>query len=294
MDLQGEGALARSHGPEGEAQHGHACKLHPCRSGCRPQRTPKAPPATIAWLSGRTSQRSSSQPSSPSAGHGPSASCRCAPRCAGGAPRPLGVNAPSASTSPRAPRRVDRRGPCVVAPLARGLSAARGTSPDAAWTTSASMPSEPGVHEAGDVPVAAELVQQRDGVPEREVAAVGPRQAGVTGVQGAAGGGAGLERRRASSAARATSGSSSGVAERPGAARRRRPRAELEHRGGRGAAHAAGIAWCTTVRVEVEERGDRRPPRAPRPSARRVTRSSRRSRERRAPRRPPSPPARSR
>ena len=111
---------------------------------------------------------------------------------------------------------------------------------------------EPRLDQAGDVPIAAELAQQRDGVPEREGRRLGPREAGVAGVQrpprGTAGlgGGAGelggprhprlVEQVAGRAAQRGVRGGEAGI-EQLGRGRR---------------AHAAGIAWRTMSGLKLK------------------------------------------
>ena len=172
---------------------------------------------------------------------------------------PASVKAPSPSTSPRAPQARRPTRPTPRRPSWReAWSAARGTSPEAAWHDERVDAVEPGVDQAGDVPVAAELAQQGDGVPEREVRRR-PATAGRRGRRRA-----GARRRctpsaavRASSAARATAGvveEVAGGAPQGGVDAASSARVE-ELRPAWSTSHARGDGVVHDGRVEVEERG---------------------------------------
>ena len=137
-------------------------------------------------------------------------------------------------------------------------SAARGTSPDAAWNTRASMPSRPASTRHAMWPSPRNSRSSVMACQSASARLVGPGSDGVAGVERTTGGGARRRRRRGPARRRAATvgsveevagGPPQGAVRRARGARRAAPPASSP-------AHAAGMAWWTIGGVEVEERGD--------------------------------------
>ena len=255
VDLEGEGALARAHRPVGEPQHGHAHRSYTSvvSEGARRCRR-----ATMALLSGRTRLRSSSQPSSPRASHGGEGEGVGAVLdllAQGGAG--LGEGAVAVDEAPLAEAR-DRRVPRRRRPTGATPGARRaGTSPDAAWNTSASIPSRPASTRQAMWPSPRNSRSSVMACQSASTGSSGQGSDGVAGVERTAGGGA-RRRRRCGPARRraAPTGRRGGRRRLAAAPVRRRVEPRLEQRLRRGRLPRRGDGVVDDGRVEVEERGD--------------------------------------
>ena len=255
VDLEGEGALARAHRPVREPQHGHA---HRSYTSVVHRGSPKVPLADDG-LAERPDQATelvaALLPERLPGRQGEGVGAVLDLLAEGGA----GLGEGAVGRRRTRARRGSRPTPSHdgVVPLARSLEGGAGHLTGRGVEHERVDPVEARLHEAGDVAVAAELAQQRDGVPEREHRLVGPRQGGVAGVQRTTG------RRctpsaavRASSAARGTDGSSRRSPAARRRACRRRVEARRQQRLRRGRVPRRGDGVVDDGGVEVEERGD--------------------------------------